>query len=111
MLKTLMFRDLNFTIGWSGESEGLCPTLTTGSVVWVRGPLNMSNGTVMHLDRRLCGEECLRLQGVGVDKTDMSLSRGTAGPVRMSFVRYRRKPRPRSSVWGRVSEVHGQNQS
>jgi hypothetical protein len=61
-MESLSLRDLNFTIGWSNDNADISPTLTTGSVVWARGTVTQGDGSVRVVDRRLTGEEYLRLQ-------------------------------------------------
>jgi len=91
-LKSLSFRDLNMTIGWSYDWDAICPCIVSTSTLWVRGTMpatvsdqraatvsdqcaatvsdqrtalcdTASGQAVQCVDHVLTGEEALALQG------------------------------------------------
>ena len=66
-LKCLRVRDLTLSVGWGSEREDLCPCIVSSSWLWARGPVHRPGGKVEIIDRLLCGEEALLLQGFDLD--------------------------------------------
>ncbi len=65
-LDVLEVRDLNASFERQGVRIGSCPTITSCSTIWVRGRY-LANGGWFTVDRKLCGSELLRLQGLPPD--------------------------------------------
>jgi hypothetical protein len=61
-LTGIRVKDLNLSMNWGSEREDICPCIVSTSWIWIRGPVARKN-RIEIVDRLLCGEEALGLQG------------------------------------------------
>jgi hypothetical protein len=60
-------KDVNMSINWGSLPDNRCPCIVSTSTMWARGLYVDASGTRVRIDRLLCGEEALALQGFGYD--------------------------------------------